>query len=93
LFLPTRSGVKISAALRANSTTLSPDLLRFLPTCHPFRAGTAHSALAGVCSAALDGSTATSDAEGIVVFDRLRFSAALPGNIPLFALCTDFNRM
>ena len=35
--------------------------------------------MAGVCSPALDGSTAESDVEGVVVFDKLKFAAALPG--------------
>ncbi len=74
------SGVTISASIRANSTVLSPDLQRLLPACDPARFGTAHSTLAGICSAALDGDTATSDVEGIVVFDKLKFSTALPGN-------------
>jgi hypothetical protein len=40
--------------------------------------------LAGVCSAALDGETSTSDAEGVVVFDKLKFRTALPGNTQAF---------
>lgn len=79
-FLLFPAGVTISASIRPNSTVFGPELLRLLPACDPARLGTAHSTLAGICSAALDGNTATSDAEGIVVFDKLKFSTALPGN-------------
>jgi hypothetical protein len=50
-----------------------------LPACEPTRFDTAHYALAGICSPALEGSVATTDAEGIVVFDKLKFTMALPG--------------
>jgi hypothetical protein len=60
---------------------LSPDLQRLLPACDPARVGTAHHTLAGVCTAALEGNTAKTDAEGIAVFDKLKFREALPGNI------------
>ena len=35
-----------------------------------------------MCSASLEGSSAESDAEGVVVFEKLKFAAALPGTPP-----------
>ena len=78
-------GVTISASIRANSTILAPDLQQLLPACDPARAGTAHHSLAGVCTATLDGHTAQSDVEGVATFDKLKFTQALPGELPAAA--------
>lgn len=59
---------------------LVPEVLTDLPFCHPLASLTGRSMTSeGICSFELAGNTALTDRDGVVSFDELAFTKALPG--------------